>query len=297
MRAPTYQPAEEEVPGLLPSLLRMIRPGLTVAVLLAGYTGMVLGKGGFPACGVTLGTIVALGMTSSGAVILNGVIERESDAGMRRLRRRVAALRRIGVVPSLMIAAMLVVGGLAVAWLSANGLTALLIATAVVCYVLFYTLFLKRLTHGTVPGGIPGALPVLAGYAAVRGTLGLDALFLFLILFLWQPPHFWLLTLRHEDDYRQAGILVPATTHGARYAGLLIRTYLAALLPATLSLWLFGFCSWRYAVVAVAAWLPFAVTAWRPDHGKRAVTAFRLSIVYLTVLCSAIILDRGLYLR
>ncbi len=291
---PSYRSAEG-VPELFPALLRMVRPGLTVAVLLAGYTGMVLGDGGFPPCGVTLGVLFALAMTAAGAVILNGVVERKKDAGLHRLRRRVAALHRVGVVPATCIGSALIVAGLATAWLSANRLTLLLLATAVVFYVLLYTCWLKRLPHGTVPGGVPGALPVLVGYAAVRDTLGPEALFLFLILFLWQPPHFWLLTLHHGDDYRRARIPAPITTGDTRYACLLIRSYIVALLPATLSLWLFGYCSWRYAVVTGICWLQFAVTAWRPDRRNRAVTAFRFSIIFLTVLCLAVILDRGMH--
>lgn len=276
-------------PGLIPSLFRLARPGITAAVLLTGYTGMVLGQGGIPGWRPTVVTLLALFAVSAGAVMLNGVIERGRDAGMRRLHRRLSALRRIGDGAAIAIGSTLIAAGTAAAWFLANRLTALLLVAAVVSYVPLYTLWLKRLTHGAVPGGIPGALPVLVGYGAARGTLGPDALLVFLILFLWQPPHFWLLALRHYDDYRQGGIPVPVVGHGDRYAGLLIRTYIFSLLPASLSLWLFGFCSWRYAVAVVLCWLPFAATAWRADRGTR--TAFRFSILYLTALCLTVILD------
>ena len=285
---------ETPVPCLISSLVRLARPWIMVSVLLSGYTGMVLGQGGFPGWFPTVISLFSLLVTSVGSVMMNGVMERDSDAIMVRLRQRGASLRRVGVAPTLVIGTTLVVAGVVSAWLLLNPLTGLILLGAVILYVPVYTLWLKRqLSHATVPGGIPGALPVLAGYAAARGALELDAALLFLIVFLWQPPHFWLLTLRHGDDYRQAGIPVPLVRHGTWYTILLIRAYVLSLLPATLSLWLFGFCSWRYAAAVTACWLPFAAVACSADRGDRLPAAFRLSIAYLTIVCLSIIIDRA----
>jgi protoheme IX farnesyltransferase len=182
---------------------------------------------------------------------------------------------------------------LALAFRYLNPLASILILAAVLTYTLLYTLrFKRRSPWGTVTGGIPGALPVLIGYAASANSLGLDCLILFTVLLLWQPPHFWSLALEYRRDYRTAGIPVLPVTHGEGYTKLLIFIYASAMLPASLSLWLFGFCSAWYAGAALSCGLVFLAACWFSICRSRCFAiAFSASILYLMLLFTAIVGD------
>jgi protoheme IX farnesyltransferase len=274
------------------ALVRLAKPGIVATVLLAGYAGMVLAARGWPGARTALLTLAALCLTAAGSALVNGLLDAPLDARMARLRNRTAALARVGG-RRILAAAM---GGIALGLLLAlrflNPLVVFLLLAAMLSYTLVYTLFLKRRSPwGAVPGGIPGALPVLIGYAAVDPALGSDAVILFALVFLWQPPHFWALALAYRRDYTAAGIPVLPEVRGKNYTVLLYFVYATSLLPASLALWRFGFCSAWYAAAAFAAWLAFIAASGRFLTGGRYLPAFAASIVYLLVLLAAIIGD------
>lgn len=279
--------------GLASSALAISKPGIAAGVAAAGLAGMALGGGGLPdarTAAVGVGCIVA---AASGAAIVNGLLDAPLDVRMRRLSGRVAALRAVGGTRAVALSVVLVGGALAVAWLWLNALAALLILAAVVSYSLLYTLYLKRRSpYGTIPGGIPGALPVLVGYAAVTGRIGLPGLVLFFVMLLWQPPHFWTLALKHQDDYRAAGIPAMPVALGEPYTRVLIFVYTVALLPMSLALWVFGFCSGIYAAAAAALWAYFVASCHRNAVATRRFgKAFGSSIVYMMGLLAAVVVD------
>jgi len=174
-----------------------------------------------------------------------------------------------------------------------NATTCLLLAAAAGGYAVLYTLVWKRRSpYGTIPGAVPGALPVLIGYAAVNPRLGMDGVLLFLILVLWQPPHFWALALRHQAEYRAAGVPVLPVAFGEPYTKVLIFLYAGALLPLSLSLWALGYLSARFGWAAFLLGTGFLVEFYRDTVASRRFgRAFAASIVYLVLLLLALLAD------
>jgi protoheme IX farnesyltransferase len=174
-----------------------------------------------------------------------------------------------------------------------NATTCLLLAAAAAGYAILYTLVWKRRSpYGTIPGAVPGALPVLIGYAAVNPRIGMDGVLLFLILVFWQPPHFWALALRHQAEYRAAGVPVLPVAFGEPYTKVLIFLYAAALLPLSLSLWALGYLSARFGWAAFLLGAGFLAVFYRDTVATRRFgRAFAASIVYLTLLLLALLAD------
>ncbi len=279
--------------GRASSALVVSKPGIAAGVAVAGLAGMTLAGNGLPdgrTAALGLGCIVA---AASGAAVVNGLLDAPLDARMARLSGRVAALRTVGEGGALVLSLVLVAGALAVSFLYLNVLAGLLILAAVVSYSFLYTLYLKRRSpYGTIPGGVPGALPVLVGYAAVSGRVGLPGVVLFFVMLLWQPPHFWTLALKYQEDYRAAGIPAMPVALGEPYTRVLILLYAVALLPLSLGLWIFGYCSGLYAGAAAALWAYFIVSCHRNAVATRRFgRAFGASIAYMMGLLAAVIVD------
>lgn len=280
-------------PGLAASAVLLAKPGIVAAVALEGMTGMAMAANGWPPAGKGAACIAAILLAAAGSAVANNVLEAQSDLRMGRLRDRSAALRGLGKGKALLLASFLVASsaGLAAGFL--DRFAALLLAAAVASYVAFYTLWLKsRSPYGTIPGGVPGALPVLVGYAAASGRVGTDGILLFLLMLLWQPPHFWALALKCRDDYRAAGIPVLPVSHGEAYTRLLLFLYAVPLLPVSLAPWWFGYRSGRFAVAAFLLWAYYILSCrrnlWEPSRYGR---AFRASIVYILGIFAAILAD------
>lgn len=274
------------------ALAKLAKPGIVAAVLLAGYAGMVTAARGLPelrTATLCLGTLL---LSAAGSAMLNGLLDAPLDRKMGRLLERVRALDAVGTTRLLFVALACIAAALSLS-LALNRLVFLFVLSAVVLYTLVYTLVLKRrFAWGAVPGGIPGALPVLIGQAAVTGSVDTAGMILFTVIFLWQPPHFWVLALRHGDDYRAAGVPVLPVVCGVKSTRTMILMFAAALLPATVTLSLTECCSPLFAVVAVALWLWFLVASVRHAvMAQRYEWAFRASVIYLAVLLLAVILD------
>jgi len=270
-----------------------MKPGIVAAVLLAGFTGMVLAERGWPDPSTALICLACLSLAAAGSAMLNCLLEAPLDIRMARLQTRVAALEKAGRGRVLTCALIGICASEALAIRYLNPLTLLLILAAVLTYTLLYTVGCKRRSPwGTVIGAIPGALPVLIGYAAVGRSLGTDGIILFTIVFLWQPPHFWALALEYRHDYRASGLPVLPVTHGETFTKKLILSHAMALLPASLALRLFGFCSAWYAAFALVSGLAFpAALYYLIVRRGRFVMAFSASILYLTLLLLAIVAD------
>ncbi len=277
------------------ALIRLAKPGIVAAVLLAGYAGMVTAARGIPdprTAALCLGVLL---LSAAGSAMLNGLLDAPLDRNMERLQERVRALDAVGPARLLCVAFACIAAALSLA-LILNRLVFLLVLAAAVLYALVYTLVLKRrFAWGAVPGGIPGALPVLIGQAAVTGSCDAAGVLLFTVIFLWQPPHFWLLALRFQDEYREAGIPVLPVMCGESCARIMTLVCVGVLLPATLALPLTGRCSPLFAALATALWLWFLATCCRHVlRTRRYGKAFRASVIYLTLLLAAVIFDTAI---
>jgi len=163
----------------------------------------------------------------------------------------------------------------------------------VLSYTTLYTLYLKRSSpYGTILGGLPGALPVLIGSAAVNPVLGIQAWILFVLMMLWQPPHFWSLAQMYKDDYSKAGIPVLPVAFGSKYTNVMMLAYSLSLIPVSLSMWFFGYLSQYYAISAILIGLYFQYimvrSVLRDGYYGR---VFGASIVYILGIMLAVVLD------
>ena len=294
------RPVEAARPGLARDLLMLGKPHVTVLSVLTGAAGMWLapGMGSAASPGLTVAALAGLALLVAGAHALNQYLERDVDAMMERTRGR--PLPGLRLRPATALVAGLVAAGLALVVLGvfANLLSALLGALALNLYVLVYTP-LKRLSpHALLVGAVPGAMPVLIGWTAVEGSLGLPGLALFLVVALWQVPHFVAIALFRREDYARAGIRTVVAVSGeaaAKRQALLYSGWLCAaglLLPATRA------AGWLTLVVVLLAggamWLG-AARGLRPEAGMRwARRFFRLSLIYLPALLLALGLERVL---
>lgn len=254
---------------------------------------MVLAGRGMPGTKECLICLTALLLAAAAAAMINGVLDATLDARMARLHRRVAALERIGAQRAMVAAAGMLFAASTLSVMFLPRLTTALILLAIFFYTPLYTLWFKRRSPwGVVPGGIPGALPVLVGSSAVTGAISGASLILFLVMLLWQPPHFWALALKHQDDYRRAGIPTLPLIRGEACTKACIFVFTALLLPASLALWFTGACSARFAISAACLGFFYLFSCYLYLAKKRRFQrAFQASILYLLGLLSAVIID------
>jgi len=276
-----------------PSAVLLVKPGILGAVAASGFAGMVLARRGLPDPGNAILTLSCLLAAAGGSAALNTVLDAGTDSRMPRLSRRIAALRAAGRLRVAILALAAVAASLVLSALRINRTVCLLLAAAAVGYALLYTMVWKRRSpYGTIPGAVPGALPVLVGYAAVRPGLGIDGVLLFLFLLLWQPPHFWALALKYQEEYREAGVPVLPVAFGEPYTKALIFLYAAALPPVTLSLWALGGLSPFFGWSSLLLGGGFLATYYRDTVATRRYgRAFAASIAYLCLVMAALVAD------
>jgi protoheme IX farnesyltransferase len=265
----------------------LTKPRIMSLLLVTGAAGMFVGAQGAPSFGLFVAAMLGLALACGGASALNHVLDADIDRlmGKRTEKRPVAAGR---VAPSRALEFGLVLSAFSFVLLAStvNVLTAALALVGNLFYVLVYTRWLKRSTpQNIVIGGAAGAVPPLVGYAAASGSLGLPALWLFLIVFLWTPPHFWALALLIKDAYANAGVPMLPVVRGERETTRQIVLYTIVLVAFTLAV---GF--WLGPVYTVAAAVlggAFLVLAWqlRSDTTpRRAAVLFHYSLAYLALI-------------
>ncbi|MBP1093796.1 heme o synthase [Bradyrhizobium diazoefficiens] len=248
---------------------------------------------------ITLAAVLAIAAGAGSAGVLNMWYDADIDAVMSRTAMRPIPLGKISRLEALVVG--LVLGGLAVVVLAlaTNLMAAALLAGTVLFYVVVYTAWLKRTTpHNIVIGGAAGALPPVVGWVAATGQIGLEPLTLFLIIFLWTPPHFWALALNRADDYARAGVPMLPIVAGRAATTRQILIYSGLLALASELPWAIGFAGTVYGAIAAicgALFLLLAVQLNRsigPDR-RPAHRLFVFSIAYLFVLFAALLVDRG----
>ena len=275
-----------------PDLLTLTKPRIMSLLLLTGAAGMFVGAGGVPPAGKLTAMLAGLALACGGASALNHVLDRDIDRlmGKRTDKRPVAAGR---VAPSRALEFGLALSALSFVLLTAfvNPLTAALALAGNLFYVLVYTRWLKRWTpQNIVIGGAAGAVPPLVGYSAATGDLGPTALFLFAVVFVWTPPHFWALALLIRREYEAARVPMLPVVRGERETTRQILVYTLALVALSL-VPVFG---WVYLAAAAALGGGFLWLAWRlraDTTPRRAALTFHYSLAYLAVLFTAMAVD------
>ena len=274
--------------------LTLTKPRIMTLLLLTGAAGMFVGAQGVPPLGLFAVTMLGLALACGGASALNHVLDRDIDALMgSRTERRPVATGRVTPAQALEFGIVLSAVSFALLASAVNVLTAVLALVGNLFYVLVYTRWLKRTTpQNIVIGGAAGAVPPLVGYAAATGSLALPALWLFLIVFLWTPPHFWALALMIKNAYAAAGVPMLPVVRGDRETARQIVLYSLALVAFTVvvGIWL-GPLYTVAALVLGAVFVALAVLLRRDLSQARAKVLFHYSLLYLALLFTAAALD------
>jgi protoheme IX farnesyltransferase len=282
---------------------QLTKPRVVQLIVFCALIGMVLAVPGVPDMAQALQMLWAclgIWLVAGAAAAFNCLIERAIDARMKRTAWRPTAQGQLGSNQALAFSALLCTAGCAVLWFFANALTMWLTLATFVGYAIIYTVILKPLTpQNIVIGGASGAMPPVLGWAAMTNAVTAESLILCLIIFLWTPPHFWALALYRVEDYRQSGLPMLPVTHGQKFTTLQIFLYTLVLLVACLLPYLIGMSGKLYLLVAVALSLGFIYYGWRllRDYSDAlARKTFRFSLVHLTGLFAALLLDHYLML-
>ena len=276
----------------------LTKPRVIQLIVFCALIGMVLAVPGVPSWAeVRLALIACLGiwLVAGAAAAFNCVVEKGIDAKMKRTAWRPTAKGELADRQTLLFAAVLCVLGSALLYVGVNPLTMWLTFATFVGYAVVYTLILKPLTpQNIVIGGASGAMPPVLGWAAMTGDVGPEALILFLIIFLWTPPHFWALALYRVEDYRKAGLPMLPVTHGNEFTRLQVLLYTLLLFAACLLPFIYGTSSWIYLIAALvlsSGFCLYAYQLWRDYSDELARKTFRFSLIHLSALFAALLVD------
>ena len=279
----------------------LTKPRVIQLIVFCAFIGMVLAVPGVPNLDhliLALWACLGIYLVAGAAAAFNCIVEKGIDAKMKRTAWRPTARGELTDKQTLIFSAVLCVLGSVLLYFLVNPLTMWLTFATFVGYAIIYTVILKPLTpQNIVIGGASGAMPPVLGWSAMTGDVGPEALILFLIIFLWTPPHFWALALYRVEDYRKSGLPMLPVTHGSEFTRLHILLYTLVLFAAALLPFVYGMSSWLYLFAAVVLGVGFCVYAWRllqnySDELARAT--FRFSLIYLSVLFAALLLDHYL---
>ena len=279
----------------------LTKPRVIQLIVFCALIGMVLAVPGVPGMDdVITAAIASLGiwLVSGAAAAFNCIVEKSIDAKMKRTSWRPTARGDLSDVQTLLFSAVLGVAGSVILYIWINPLTMWLTFGTFVGYAVIYTMVLKPLTpQNIVIGGASGAMPPVLGWAAMTNEVTADALILFLIIFLWTPPHFWALALYRVEDYRKSGLPMLPVTHGSEFTRLQIFLYTVVLFAACLLPFVSGMSSWLYlasAVVLSVIFCVYAVRLMRNYSDELARATFRFSLWHLSLLFAALLLDHYL---
>jgi protoheme IX farnesyltransferase len=284
------------VPGAWRDYVTLTKPRIMTLLLLTGACGMIVGARGWPSPSLFVATMAGLALACGGASALNHVLDADIDRLMgKRTQRRPVAAGRIEPGRALEFGLTLSAFSFVLLASTVNVLTAGLALAGNVFYVVVYTRWLKRSTpQNIVIGGAAGAVPPLVGWAAATGNLTVPALFLFLIVFFWTPPHFWALALLIRDGYAAAKVPMLPVVRGERETLRQIVVYTLVLIAVTLLPFAWGTLGAAYAVAALAlggTFLALTLRLRRAPSRPRASLLFHYSLLYLALLFVAMAVD------
>src|SRR5688572_3926642 len=276
----------------------LTKPRVVQLIVFCAVIGMLLAVPGLPDWRVALAATAGIWLVAAAAAAFNCLVEQHIDAKMARTAWRPTAKGELTRTQTLAFSALLCAIGSAILWWLVNPLTMWLTFATFVGYAVIYTVVLKPLTpQNIVIGGASGAMPPVLGWAAMRGEVGPEALILCLIIFLWTPPHFWALALYRAEDYRRAGLPMLPVTHGSEFTRLHVFLYTLILYAGTLLPFIAGMSGLFYlcaAAILGAIFIGYAWKLWRDYSDQLARRTFRFSILHLSLLFAALLVDHYL---
>ncbi|MBJ7397830.1 MAG: protoheme IX farnesyltransferase [Ilumatobacteraceae bacterium] len=280
---------------LIGGYIALTKPRIIELLLVTTVPTMVLAAGKWPAWSLIGVTLLGGTLAAGGANTMNMYIDRDIDKLMKRTQQRPLVTGLIAPKNALVFAVILEIIAFAILWAGANLLSAFLALSATAFYVFIYSLWLKRTSkQNIVIGGAAGAVPTLVGWAAVTNSVGWPAVWLFIIIFLWTPPHFWALAIRHADEYRAANVpMLPAVVSIERTVRTMVG-YTIVLAGATFVLMPVANLGWIYGVTAIVLGLGFTIGTAMLGHKPTeawSMRVFSFSITYVTVLFGALMID------
>ena len=278
----------------------LTKPRVIELLLVTTLPTMIFAQQGLPSLGLILATMVGGALAAGSAGAFNCYIDRDMDKLMKRTKNRPLVTGEVSPREAMAFAWVLGLVAIALLWFGANPLTGLLGVGAILLYVVFYTLILKRrTTQNIVWGGAAGCMPVLIAWAAVTNKVEWPAIILFMIIFLWTPPHYWPLSMKYGEDYRNASVPMLGAVAGAKLVSVQVVLYAYATVACSLLLVPVGGAGWVYTIAAVLSGVWFIAEshklhsrAQREElNDKSAMKVFHLSISYLTILFLALAVD------
>ena len=273
----------------------LTKPRVVSLIVFTAVIGMFLAVPGLPPVSAVIFGTLGIALVAGAAAAINCLVEQKIDAVMARTRARPLPRGELSSLQTLVFAAIVGATGLGVLYVKVNALTMWLTLGTFVGYAIVYTVLLKPATpQNIVIGGASGAMPPVLGWAAVANDVAPEALLLFLVIFVWTPPHFWSLALYRAQEYAKAGLPMLPVTHGAQYTRLQIVLYTIALFAVSLLPFAVRMSGWIYLAAAVtlgAVFIGYAVQLYRRYSDALARRTFRYSIFYLATLFSALLID------
>ncbi|WP_408593947.1 heme o synthase [Limnohabitans sp.] len=279
----------------------LTKPRVIQLIVFCALIGMVLAVPGLPTWAeVKLAALACLGIwfVSGAAAAFNCLVEKGIDSRMKRTAWRPTAKGELSDRDTLMFSTAMCAVGSWILYVWVNPLTMWLTFATFVGYAVVYTVILKPLTpQNIVIGGASGAMPPVLGWAAMTGEVGPEALILFLIIFLWTPPHFWALALYRVEDYRKSGLPMLPVTHGNEFTRLQIVLYTWVLFAACLMPFIYRMSGWVYlggAVILSIGFCAYGWALWRNYSDALARKTFRFSLIHLSLLFAVLLIDHYL---
>ncbi len=279
--------------------LQLTKPRIVMLAVFCSLIGMLLGANGSPGWQVLIMGNLGIGLLAGAGFAFNCLVERGIDARMARTRARPLARGEVSAMGTLVFAGALGGLGALVLLIWANALTMWLTLATFVGYAVIYTVLLKPATpQNIVIGGASGAMPPVLGWAAVANEVTIEPMVLFLIIFVWTPPHFWALAIKRQKDYARAKVPMLPVTHGIAFTKLHIMLYTVLLVIVSIIPFLTFMSGTLYLVGAIGLGGGFAYYAWKlynAEGDEYAMKTFGYSIFYLTALFAFFLADH--YLR
>ena len=286
----------------LGAYINLMKPHVTVLLLGTTLAAMVVANDGLPSFGIVLATLIGGAMAAGSANAINCYWDRDIDQIMTRTRNRTLPARRATETPALIFGLGLGAASFVILFRFVNLLSAVLAVSAILFYVLIYTMWLKRTTpQNIVIGGAAGAFPPMIGWAAASGSISIEPVLLFLIVFFWTPPHFWALSLNRTGDYARARVPMLPVVAGAAETRRQILLYALVLVPIGAAPWLLGYADALSGMTALLAGGVMVLLSWQlwvqgsgQQAARHAGRLFGFSILYLFILF-AVLLAEGVW--
>ena len=286
---------------LVKEFISLTKPRVNLLIMFTAIVGMLLSQTSSSLdYELILFASIGIGLSASAAAIINHVVDQKIDSIMDRTKSRPLVNGSIKPLHAIYFAVFLSFVSILMLYILVNTLTALLTLLSIIIYSFIYSVYLKNLTsQNIVIGGIAGAMPPLLGWTAMTNQIEPFPLVLFLIIFLWTPPHFWALAVYKFEDYKKAKIPMLPVTHGCDFARLHIFLYSILLFCITLFPYILGLSSYIYLSGAIIFGIKFVIDSYilkQTKSSKRAINLFKYSITYLAILFGLLLIDHFWYL-